>query len=150
MQCAWAAVKKKNSYLQAQFYRIKARRGPKKAIMAIGKFVRRAGDVFTVVAQHQVAFLAENQLFGDLIGLIGVGLIVLENEFDGVILAANLEAVLDRSLDALEHPRCGSTEVGARPGHAADIADLERRRVGSRDVDDRESARRQTSGAAQA
>src|SRR3974390_3567337 len=30
--CAWAAVKKKESYLQAQFYRIKARRGPKKAI----------------------------------------------------------------------------------------------------------------------
>ena len=33
VQCAWAAVKKKNSYLQAQFYRINARRGPKKAIM---------------------------------------------------------------------------------------------------------------------
>src|SRR6202035_3696933 len=33
LQCAWAAVKKKDSYLQAQFYRIKARRGPKKAIM---------------------------------------------------------------------------------------------------------------------
>jgi hypothetical protein len=28
VQCAWAAVKKKDSYLQAQFYRIKARRGP--------------------------------------------------------------------------------------------------------------------------
>jgi transposase len=35
VQCAWAAVKKKDSYLQAQFYRIKARRGPKKAIMAV-------------------------------------------------------------------------------------------------------------------
>ena len=35
IQCAWAAVKKKDSYLQAQFYRIKARRGPKKAIMAV-------------------------------------------------------------------------------------------------------------------
>jgi transposase len=34
VQYAWAAVKKKGSYLQAQFYRIKARRGPKKAIMA--------------------------------------------------------------------------------------------------------------------
>ena len=31
VQCAWAAVKRKNSYLQAQFYRIKAWRGPKKA-----------------------------------------------------------------------------------------------------------------------
>ena len=35
VQCAWAAVKRKGSYLQAQFYRIKARRGPKKAIMAV-------------------------------------------------------------------------------------------------------------------
>jgi len=35
VQCAWAAVKKKDSYHQAQFYRIKARRGPKKAIMAV-------------------------------------------------------------------------------------------------------------------
>ena len=35
VQCAWAAVKKKDSYLQAQFYRIKVRRGPKKAIMAV-------------------------------------------------------------------------------------------------------------------
>src|SRR5262249_36575375 len=34
-QCGWAAVKKKGSYLQAQFQRIKARRGPKKAIMAV-------------------------------------------------------------------------------------------------------------------
>ena len=34
-QSAWAAVKKKGSYLQAQFYRLKARRGPKKAIMAV-------------------------------------------------------------------------------------------------------------------
>src|SRR5260370_42176712 len=35
VQCALAAAKKKNSYLQAQFQRIKARRGPKKAIMAV-------------------------------------------------------------------------------------------------------------------
>jgi transposase len=35
VQCAWAAVKKKDSYLQTQFYRIRARRGPKKAIMAV-------------------------------------------------------------------------------------------------------------------
>src|SRR5664280_552982 len=42
VQCAWAAVKKKNSYLQAQFYRIKARRGPKKAIMAIAASILTA------------------------------------------------------------------------------------------------------------
>jgi transposase len=32
---AWAAVRKKESYLQAQFLRIKSRRGPKKAILAV-------------------------------------------------------------------------------------------------------------------
>jgi transposase len=35
VQCALAAANKKGSYLQAQFQRIKARRGPKKAIMAV-------------------------------------------------------------------------------------------------------------------
>jgi transposase len=35
MQCAWAAARKKASYLQAQFQRLRARRGPKKAICAI-------------------------------------------------------------------------------------------------------------------
>lgn len=33
--CAWTAVRTKNSYLRAQFLRIKSRRGAKKAIMAI-------------------------------------------------------------------------------------------------------------------
>ena len=35
VQCAWAAVKKKDSYLQAQYFRILARRGKKKAILAV-------------------------------------------------------------------------------------------------------------------
>ena len=42
VQCAWAAVKKKDSYLQAQFHRIKARRGPKKAIMAVAASILTA------------------------------------------------------------------------------------------------------------
>jgi transposase len=42
VQCAWAAVKKKGSYLQAQFYRIKARRGPKKAIMTVAASILTA------------------------------------------------------------------------------------------------------------
>ena len=42
VQCAWAAKNKKNSYLQAQFYRIKARRGPKKAIMAVAASILTA------------------------------------------------------------------------------------------------------------
>jgi transposase len=35
VQCAWAAARKKDSYFQAQFLRLKARRGPKKAAVAI-------------------------------------------------------------------------------------------------------------------
>jgi transposase len=35
VQAAWAAVRKKGSYLRAQFLRIKARRGPMKAILAV-------------------------------------------------------------------------------------------------------------------
>lgn len=35
IQCAWAAVRSKDTYLRAQFLRLKARRGPKKAIVAV-------------------------------------------------------------------------------------------------------------------
>ena len=42
VQCAWAAVRKKDSYLKAQFLRIKARRGPKKAIMAVAASILTA------------------------------------------------------------------------------------------------------------
>ena len=35
VQCAWAATRKKGSYLQAQFHRLRARRGAKKAICAV-------------------------------------------------------------------------------------------------------------------
>ena len=42
VQCAWAAVRKKDSYLKAQFFRIKARRGPKKAIVAVAASILTA------------------------------------------------------------------------------------------------------------
>ena len=35
IQAAWAATRKKDSYLRAQFLRLKSRRGPKKAIVAV-------------------------------------------------------------------------------------------------------------------
>jgi len=35
VQAAWAATRAKNTYLQSQFHRIKSRRGPKKAIIAV-------------------------------------------------------------------------------------------------------------------
>ena len=42
VQCAWPAIRVKNSYLRARFFRLKARRGPKKAIMAIAADMLRA------------------------------------------------------------------------------------------------------------
>jgi transposase len=46
VQCAWAATRVKNSYLNALFHRIKARRGPKKAIVAV------AASILTAIYQH--------------------------------------------------------------------------------------------------
>jgi transposase len=42
VQSAWAAVSKKDSYLRSRFLRIKARRGPKKAIVAVAASMLRA------------------------------------------------------------------------------------------------------------
>ena len=35
VQAAWSAARKKDTYLRAQFLRIKSRRGPKKAVLAV-------------------------------------------------------------------------------------------------------------------
>ena len=56
MQCAWAAVKTKDSYLQAQFFRIRARRGEKKAIVAV------AASILTAVYH----MLKDGTMFKDL------------------------------------------------------------------------------------
>jgi len=42
VQCAWAGSRKKGSYLQAQFYRLRARRGAKKAICAVAASILAA------------------------------------------------------------------------------------------------------------
>jgi len=42
IQCAWAAARKKDSYLQAQFHRLRARRGAKKAIGAVAASILTA------------------------------------------------------------------------------------------------------------
>jgi transposase len=42
VQVAWAATRKKGSYLQAQFLRIKSRRGPMKAILAVAASILTA------------------------------------------------------------------------------------------------------------
>ena len=48
VQVAWAASRKKNSYFEAQFLRLKARRGPKKAALAV------AASILTT-AYHMLA-----------------------------------------------------------------------------------------------
>ena len=42
VQCAWAAARKRASYLQAQFQRLRHRRGPKKAICAVAASILTA------------------------------------------------------------------------------------------------------------
>jgi transposase len=42
VQAAWAAARKKDSYLRAQFLRLKSRRGPKKAILAVSASILTA------------------------------------------------------------------------------------------------------------
>lgn len=39
VQAAWCATRSKNTYLRAQFLRIKARRGPKKAVLAVASSI---------------------------------------------------------------------------------------------------------------
>ena len=48
VQCAWGAARKKNSYFEAHFLRLKARRGPKKAVVAV------AASILTT-AYHMLA-----------------------------------------------------------------------------------------------
>ena len=42
MQCAWSATRTKGTYLQTQFHRIRARRGAKKAIVAVAASILTA------------------------------------------------------------------------------------------------------------
>ncbi len=48
IQCAWAGVRKKGSYLEAQFHRLRARRGAQKAVGAVAAAVLTA-------AYHMIA-----------------------------------------------------------------------------------------------
>lgn len=42
VQAGWCATRAKNTYLRAQFLRLKSRRGPKKAVMAVGASILTA------------------------------------------------------------------------------------------------------------
>jgi transposase len=56
VQCAWAASRRKASYLQAQFHRLRARRGAKKAIGAL------AASILTTIYH----MLISGELYHDL------------------------------------------------------------------------------------
>lgn len=57
VSAAWSAIRIKDSYFQAQFHRIRARRGPKKAILAV------ASSILTV-AYHMLLNGTEYQELG--------------------------------------------------------------------------------------
>jgi len=63
VQCAWAAVRKKDTYLHAQFHRIRARPAPKKAIVAVVR--HRAGGDATGNGDDQLSGSVRPFLFGD-------------------------------------------------------------------------------------
>jgi len=42
VEIAWAAIKKKNSYYREEYYRLRSRLGPRKAIIAIGHRILKA------------------------------------------------------------------------------------------------------------
>lgn len=60
IQTAWTTIRKKDSYYRAQFHRLKARRGPKKAIVAVAAsmltaiyyILRNGADFQDLGAQH--------------------------------------------------------------------------------------------------
>ena len=56
VQCAWAAARKKARYLQAQFHRLRARSGAKKAIGAL------AASILTIIYR----MLTDGTLYHDL------------------------------------------------------------------------------------
>lgn len=92
VQCAWAAVRKKDSYLQAQFHRIKARRGPKKAIMAVAASILTAiyhmlkdGTVYRDLGSNHFQNRSKGQQAKRLVKRLAdlgydVGLTLLDNE----------------------------------------------------------------------
>lgn len=50
-ECSWAATHKKNCYLRNKYYRLKARRGPQRAIVAVNHTLLKC--VFTVLSQRR-------------------------------------------------------------------------------------------------
>ena len=42
VQCAWCAIRKKDTYYRAQFHHLKTKRGPKKAVVAVAASILTA------------------------------------------------------------------------------------------------------------
>lgn len=61
IEVAWAAVKKKGSYYRAKYFKLKSRRGPKKAIVAIAHRISKA--IYNIIKNGQrFKDLGENYL----------------------------------------------------------------------------------------
>lgn len=74
VQAAWASTRKKNSYLRAQFQRLKARRGPHKAIIAVAASILTAayhmlwdGNTFQDLGQEHFQRLDKDKAVGRLV-----------------------------------------------------------------------------------
>jgi transposase len=74
VQTAWAATRKKNSYLRAQFQRLKARRGPHKAIIAVAASILTAaynmlwdGNTYQDLGQEHFQRLDKHKAVGRLV-----------------------------------------------------------------------------------
>ena len=52
VQLAWVAARTRNTYLRAQFLRLKSRRGPKKAILAVAASIRDRGVIHPERRDH--------------------------------------------------------------------------------------------------
>jgi len=60
VQCAWAATRSKNSYLCGQFLRLRSRRGPKKAVLAVAASILTAAYY---LLRHEVPYRALGPLY---------------------------------------------------------------------------------------
>jgi hypothetical protein len=106
----------------------------------VGELANRNLGV-AVLDQDEIAALSQHQFARDHRRAIRVGLVVLDHELHAVVLAADLQAVLDIGFHALVDPGIGLGKGRADPGQASDPADLERARRRAGYVDQRHIGR---------
>ena len=91
----------------------------------------RIGGLGRRADQHEIDLVLNDQVLGDFGGAVRIGLAVTYDDFDGMGLAADFEAVLQSAVDTAEYIGIGVREAGQRSRLRADIADLDRARRGA-------------------